>query len=207
MNDQQRLFIPYVTKEAVWEIADTFYKKYNPGDTIPLDIHNIIEHDLGIPIVPENGLKAATEADAYINPCFDEITVDTEQIKSEKFAYRLRFSLAHEIGHYVLHKHIIENLDLSTLDKHMRFIELIEARDYKSAEIQANHFAARLLVPTHHFNLQLELIKPIIADAKKMIPNVQQDFLRSVVATFLHQKFEVSSEVIEIKIYNEGITL
>jgi Zn-dependent peptidase ImmA (M78 family) len=78
--------------------------------------------------------------------------------KSDKLT-RQRFTIAHELGHYFLHKsQSIHVDDLETA-------ELILYRDTKSShashinEIQANQFAAELLMPSQMIKIDVENLR------------------------------------------------
>jgi Zn-dependent peptidase ImmA (M78 family) len=96
---------------------------------------------------------------------------------------RKRFTIAHEIGHFILHTN--ELLHVDTIFK----------RDSKSAlatsimEIQANQFAAELLMPTD------ELTK----ETRKLVENGKN---AEQIAQELATQYEVSSEAATIKLGN-----
>lgn len=99
---------------------------------------------------------------------------------------RQRFTLAHELGHHELHMS-----DIGT-DVHVDKKYFVMARDGNSAkgfdqkEIQANRFAAELLVPK---DLLLDEIRGRIVD-------VEDDALIAELA----RRFEVSSQMMSIRI-------
>lgn len=110
-------------------------------------------------------------------------------INSAHAKNRQRFSIAHEIGHLVLHKGAI------FIDKTVRF-----NRDTKSSmavdpqEIEANGFAAALLMPE----------KMVSTEAQKRMlkkPNMPQDLLIEEMA----DAFQVSTQAMEIRLTNLGI--
>jgi Zn-dependent peptidase ImmA (M78 family)/transcriptional regulator with XRE-family HTH domain len=57
-------------------------------------------------------------------------------------AVRSRFDIAHEIGHLILHRHVVESALSST-------------KDYKIIEMQANRFASAFLLPAKDFATDL----------------------------------------------------
>ncbi|TLD94490.1 ImmA/IrrE family metallo-endopeptidase [Helicobacter jaachi] len=61
--------------------------------------------------------------------------------KSEGYA-RKRFSIAHEIGHYVLHKE-----ECQKEGRHISYRDEISSLGFEIKEIEANFFAANLLMP------------------------------------------------------------
>lgn len=60
---------------------------------------------------------------------------------------RLRFTLAHEIGHFLLHENL--GLDYSTAQ------DLWSSKQKVAAEREADEFAARLLMPRHLFGIDM----------------------------------------------------
>ena len=59
---------------------------------------------------------------------------------------RLRFSLAHEIGHLFLHRKAFEEANIGDVAHYLEWINDHNGRKY-SIEREANEFAGRLLVP------------------------------------------------------------
>lgn len=68
----------------------------------------------------------------------------TISIESRDPFVRKRFSVAHEIGHYVLH-HMLDNENKS--EKEVSYRANVSSQTYDPKEIEANHFAATLLMP------------------------------------------------------------
>ena len=64
--------------------------------------------------------------------------------------YRQRFSAAHELGHYVL-RHHADRGDHVHVDRGVKILQrnLKSSQGIDSAEIEANQFAASLLMPAH----------------------------------------------------------
>ncbi len=82
---------------------------------------------------------------------------------------RRRFTIAHELGHWELHT------------DHSQFLcSESDMRDYgrSSLELEANHFAAELLMPTVHFRPRCQG-EPCLHDVKELA----QDFCTSLTAT------------------------
>jgi Zn-dependent peptidase ImmA (M78 family) len=72
--------------------------------------------------------------------------------KNIKHTGRVRFTLAHEFGHYMLHREaaVLDGFKCSTGDTMNYDIK------YKARETEANVFAAFLLMPRHDFNRQVK---------------------------------------------------
>lgn len=95
---------------------------------------------------------------------------------------RIRFSIAHEIGHYVLHKNLIAKLRTSSYEawKEMQQ-DLLEAL-WGRAEFQAREFAGRLLVPPSLLVQELKVLKPLIEQAKKVVPDLEDSVIKELVS-------------------------
>lgn len=61
-------------------------------------------------------------------------------------ALRQRFSIAHEIGHYVLHYKSGEHMNFDE-NKHISFRDSLSSLGFSIKEIEANYFAANILMP------------------------------------------------------------
>ncbi|MBU2544944.1 ImmA/IrrE family metallo-endopeptidase [Patescibacteria group bacterium] len=114
----------------------------------------------------------------------------------DRYQNRLRFSFAHEIGHFILHKNIYENFNIKTFKDFYDFLTNNISQDqYSYFETQANKFANHLLVPREVLKEQRE--KEI--EKQKDIPkNISNKTLNSYLAIPLSKKFGVSEKVIEI---------
>src|SRR5688572_12853758 len=75
------------------------------------------------------------------------ILVDHHAFMSPRLEYRLRFSVAHEIGHLILHRDMYARLQHTTAKEWFDCISAIPEVEYGWVEWQAYEFAGRLLVP------------------------------------------------------------
>ncbi len=66
-------------------------------------------------------------------------------INERKAAVRRRFTIAHEIAHFVIHRDYLE--EHRVIDRDGDIIDF----EYRGRELEANQFAANLLMPTNHF--------------------------------------------------------
>src|ERR1039457_1007000 len=115
-------------KAAIWEQAEAFRKKYLHGDLahLPVDVFTLAEIELKLDIVPFDDLFEKYDADAALMHDFSGLYVDAEAyILWEKGPHwkqrRLRFSVAHELGHYILHREIAAKVtfkNLSDFERH-----------------------------------------------------------------------------------------
>ncbi|MBR2741227.1 ImmA/IrrE family metallo-endopeptidase [Candidatus Saccharibacteria bacterium] len=131
--------IPFVSKSEIKSRVDELLEECWDG-AFPVDVERMCDH-FDISILPVAGLTDCFQIDAYISADFKTIYVDAEKYKDESPRYR--FSVAHELGHYILHREYYSSRVES-------FGEW-RAASYKSAnyfaEYQANYFAGCLLAP------------------------------------------------------------
>lgn len=93
--------IPPLSYEKIREYAKRFLAKYHSSQRIPVPIEKIIEFKLHIDIVPLPGLEGAFGVVGFTSSDLREISVD--QYVYDHQLGRYRFTLAHEVGHFVLH--------------------------------------------------------------------------------------------------------
>ena len=71
-----------------------------------------------------------------------------DEYQYDNFVEKYRFTLAHEVGHFVMHESVYEGL---YFDSEQEFMEWLQSRPRNELgwfETQANWFAGQLLVPT-----------------------------------------------------------
>ncbi len=96
---------PILSYEKVNGRAEEFLKRHGLGNKLPIPIDEIIEFSYGIDIVPFPNLQRDFDIEGFISGDLSCIYVDDFVFQNRLFRYR--FTLAHEIGHLVLHKDLI----------------------------------------------------------------------------------------------------
>lgn len=200
MNENQ-LEVSFIPEEEIRLRAEDLLHKYNPSGTIPVDIERIVEIDLGMPIIPVPGLKLAFDIDGWISNDFKTITVDKYQYEEE--INRCRFTIAHEVGHLVLHRKIFEQLKFSTIGEWKYFINNFDPKQYGWLETQAKIFAGHVLVPKEHIG---ERYKKATDKVRKEGFDVKfdLDLFNQYVCRWMAQEFKVSYMPMEIRLKKEG---
>lgn len=134
----------------------------------PLDVEEIAEFDLSMEIRPISGLLEDVDSPAQIAPGDSRpiITVDADQYRQQTSFYR--YSVAHEIGHYVLHREWLEKVwHLVDSTRSWKIVILNRSEDdYKWIEGQAEEFASYLLAPEEVFEPFLEKQIALLEDVK-----------------------------------------
>ena len=195
-----------IDKKDLWALADDVRKNHWSEGQLPVDIEKIIEFKLNLLIEPKHGLFSSADMDAYLKMDLTAIVVDYDFYMNDKFANRLRFSFAHELGHFFLHKEIFSEFDIVTPSDWKDFILNISEYEYSSFEWQANEFAGRLLVPHTDLVKAIEQTANIIKD-NKLIDYLENDpdAVLSRISPMLCKPFGVSADVIKRRVEREGL--
>ena len=121
-----------------------------------------------------------------------------DDLSFKKYPARTRFSIAHEIGHLILHQGWYENNGPRDIDGYLEFLDQTNAETYKRIERQASTFAGLILIPTKHLT---EIIKHRIG---KLPINEEPELLAGIIQD-LPVIFNVSEMPILWRLQDEGI--
>src|SRR5438477_274899 len=124
--------VQYLSDDEIRAEAERFLSEYHADGTIPIPIEEIIEFDLGIEIIPFRGLRDRFAIDGFLSNDLAAITVD-EHIMSRNPG-RYRFTLAREIGHFILHADYIRAMYPADAEQWKASIKGIPAQDYSRLE-------------------------------------------------------------------------
>ncbi len=205
MIDPQEFKAPFITIEDIRKAVEQFRTQYWARDSIPVDIFEIVEFELGIEIRTILNLKEAGDVDALLLVDFKTIVVDQNDFLNERSQNRLRFSVAHEVGHFILHRDIFSRIEYSSIAELIDFFDKIPDEQYYWIEQHAYEFAGRLLVPREKL---IEKLNDAVALAKKMgfdAWDTSGDSTRQYIAHGIARHFEVSGQVIEKRLIRENL--
>ena len=144
--------------DEVEELADEFnlhyFRTVGHSLTLPIPVEDMAEHHLGYSIyLRDDGLFADPEFLGGIDFDQNEIYVNAS---IEDHDGRYSFTVAHEIGHHVLHREVY--LEINKVgDKQ---ILCRDTGDKPHIEIEADRFAAALLMPSKAIQDAIAVIKP-----------------------------------------------
>lgn len=198
---------PWIDKEALWQRVEEIRSQYWPEGSVPVKIEAIVEFRLKLDIEPKHDLLSLLDMDAYLKVDRSGIVVDYACYMNTKFANRLRFSFAHELGHYFLHSAIYSQLKFSSPEDWKEFTTSLPASEYANFEWQANEFAGRLLVPYDTLKGEVGKLFEIIkkdSDLRDYLHR-DQDAVLSRIAPTLRRKFGVSEAAIETRVRRDGL--
>ena len=94
--------------EDLRQHAEEFLAEFHEERTLPVPIEEIVEFDFQLEIIPIEGIFDELRVDAFLTSDLNRIYVDHFAMQHRRRRYR--FSLAHEIGHYELHKRLVSVL-------------------------------------------------------------------------------------------------
>lgn len=187
---------PFLGNSKIREKAESFRKEFW-NDEIPVDIEKIIELKLEICIIPVSDLTKRCDTDALISSNWESLYVDKDKYLDERYDNRLRFSLAHEIGHFVLHKEIYKQFNIKSLEDFYSLITKIPQQEYSYIEIQANKFANYFLIPRDILLKRFSVEKNRFSK-NKLYNKIDSKTINSYIAIPLAKTFFVSEETMEI---------
>ena len=196
----------WIEPASLRDVADEARNKYWPEATLPVDAEGIVEFRLSLDIEPIKNLLSTIDIDAYLKRDLSGIVVDYDCYMKDKFANRMRFSFAHELGHFFLHKELYLKFGISSPEEWKDFILNVPENEYKSFEWQANEFAGRLLVPYLQLDAETEKAVDILRENNFIrFLHVDSDAVLSRISPMLCKPFGVSTEVIETRVKREHL--
>lgn len=193
-------------------VADSFRDKYLPTDKIPTDIDLVIEK-AGIFIIPVPDMKRRCGKDACVSADLEEIFVSYDPTRrSGQPDLRTNFTLAHELGHIVMHADYFRAFAAS-LGQHSDAVAWAKAVLSQGTTItasriewEADEFAGRILVPPRLLQAEYDrLLTRLNTDTPRLLSVGNDDVVRGYLAPHLNRKFAVSTQVIECRLRLEGI--
>jgi len=196
----------WIEARDLWDIADEARKKYWPESILPVNTEEIVEFRLKLDIEPVKYLLSTIDIDAYLKKDLSGIVVDYDCYMNDKFANRMRFSFAHELGHFFLHRDLYTKFWIVSPEDWKDFIINVVENEYRSFEWQANEFAGRLLVPRTELEAEMEKVNDILIE-NNLISFLEKDpdAVLSRISPVLCKPFGVSTEVIEKRVKRGGL--
>lgn len=192
-----KLQAPYIELSKIREIADSV-RIQNHKDIIPIK-PDLIAEKLGFEIIPSTNLFRNSGNEAFLSNNKKCIFIDTERFMDDNSWNRSKFSIAHELGHFFLHKDFPLFDDVSD---YLNFHKSIPKETSDWFERHADEFAGRLLVPLHFLESEIQKLRDK-KNYKEFIDdfNDEEDYLSSC----LSHTFDVNKEVIRIRLRREKL--
>lgn len=195
---------------AARDAANAFRAKYITGmlfDRFPLDTVFIADNVLRLDLVSFPGLEGLCNSTAYITAGMTEMYLDEALYSAYDSRHysiskknRLRFSVAHEIGHLTMHNGIIDRIRCRSIEE-LKRIANNDDDDRKCIEKEANEFAGRLIAPAE----ELKRLVDTYGHAQSN-PRWRDDGrLRSEFATHCCKTFGLHEDGIRTRLDRDGI--
>lgn len=205
--------IDILSRDKIDNEAEKFLMKYRPNalkKATKLDLETLIENDLGVEIDYQNLdkdhqiLGATIFRDGYMEVYNNEnkqlkkfkkntMVFDIKLSEDYRQEGRFLFTLAHEIGHWVLHRKyfFIDEGQQSLFDYYNEeeknsiicakrnendMIKVRKRTEGEWIEWQADNFASSILMPKHVFKLTYEELKKKNLNKGKILEELSQTF-------------------------------
>jgi Zn-dependent peptidase ImmA (M78 family) len=193
---------------VLWQAADDFREsvELRGHHLSPIDVIYIAEVILKLDVIPLEDLFAVQRIDAALLPDLSGFYIDEEAYMSWErgirwIEQRLRFSFAHELGHFVLHGKEIEERHFGSVEEFKRWAAA--PSEDGSAEYQANEFAGRFLVPREILVSEYDQACKNLTSAESGWREIEG--AREFIAKKIAPRFGVNHQVIETRFDHEGI--
>jgi hypothetical protein len=200
--------VKYRDRQSVCRAADDFRDSVElRGHHVPpIDVIYIAEVILKLDVIPIPDLFADQKLDAALLPDLSGFYIDEDAYMSWErgtrwIEQRLRFSFAHELGHYVLHREEIAANRFHTMEEFKRWAAA--PSNYGNAEYQANEFAGRFLVPVEVLMREYDQHRAGFASTEPRWREIEG--MRQFIAKKISPRFGVNHQVIEVRLDREGI--
>ena len=192
-----KLRIPYLTYADIGQKAQAFLNQYHPSFEIPIPIEEIIELKIGLNIFPFPRLFKDHGLNGFLSR--DLTTINVDEFQFDQLNEKYRFTLAHELGHYVLHKSFYENLPMfETTDEYVKWRISVPSEEMTWFETHGDWFAEQVLVPTDRLT---DICQEVVAKYQDVFSNLDRipDDIWSYISNEVASFFEVNAPVVEIK--------
>lgn len=194
--------VPVYSYEDLRRKADEFLEEHHPSGAIPIPIEEIVEFDFGINIVPVLGLQREFEVEGFTSGDLKDIYVD-EYVYTDR-PTRYRFTLAHETGHIVLHRHLYDKHRFTSIHGWQEFINSMTEEQHSWLEYQGYAFAGLILVPKEKLLRSVtEWTRKIKEKGISMEKN--WDFAWDLIIEHVAKAFLVSPDVVEKRVEKDGL--
>jgi Zn-dependent peptidase ImmA (M78 family) len=188
--------MPEVEQKAVIELKNCGQLR------IPIDIELIVELNSNIQeIRPLKGMAAKFDVAAALCPTKEKkITIFVDENEFDNCTVRSRFSVAHELGHVILHTKIYNSVKEFTAEEAVKIQKSFES-SYKHLEQQANYFAGAVLMPYEIFT------KTVYDLFKSNVRECNYDFvkLKQIISHKLAPIFDVSTYAAGFRLDDTGL--
>lgn len=181
--------------EDLRRIVEQFRREHLPSGEIPVDVEFIADVRLALDIVAVPHLYSGYGIDGFLSADRSTIFVD-QAVQEHNILYRYRFTLAHELAHYHLHRDLFEAAEFDSVEDWKEFLGEMPEESRGWYEWQGYAFAGLLLVPAEPLRTRVE---EAVEKARRQgfdALDLEVQAHRDLVAEWVGRRFDVSAEVI-----------
>jgi len=191
--------VPYLKYDKIKSVAAKFLDEHWPSGEIPVDIERIVEIGLHLRIAPFPELFREIKLNAFLTA--DRSTIFVDQVQYDSYAEKYRFSIAHEVGHYILHSQYYDHLPFTDTVSYKKWRLNADPEMVSRFEVQGNLFAELILMPDAQL---LRVCKQVVKDRADELRGLGTD-VWPYLAKDVAPEFEVSPQAASIRIQNGNI--
>ena len=197
--------VNWSSRDEIRSQAERILNEHHPSRTLPIPVDNIVDVKLNFDIVTIHGLKRNFDWDGFLAIGSDEIYVDEFIYENSNYETRYRFTLAHELGHIVLHRDVFEAVKITSFAVYKEFDGSLKQWQKHRMDSEANQFAAYLLIPDDQLATAFAAVEPGLRDnvseaRRQGLSPPYDEFVRGSAAAELHRDFHVSSMCMRIRL-------
>jgi hypothetical protein len=193
----KRFIAPFISREDIARVVEGIRKEYRICTITPVDILGFAEFDLKLTF--DFKPIAQFGQDAFLLHDLTGIVFDDRAFERRN-ENRLRFSVAHELGHLYLHKDLYGGAGFTTVEEWVDFICQVPPDQYQWIERHADEFAGQLLMPLEPVRAALH---ETIADAKREGYFPQgADAVLDFCCQAMRRDFGVSADAMRVRLRN-----
>jgi IrrE N-terminal-like domain len=193
---------PYLSYIDIGKRTEIFLQQYHPSLEIPIPVEEIIELKLELDIFPFPRLYKDHGLNGFLSR--DMSTIHVDEVQYTQYNEKYRYTLAHELGHYVLHRACYDELTFQSVDDYANWRISIPAEEISWFETQGEWFASQLLVPSKQL---MDVCNVVVNKHKKEFKKLASipDDIWSYISIEIADHFDVNPPVVENRIKKENI--
>lgn len=172
-----------IRRKKIRQIAEDLLLEYNIINA-PVPVEDIVR-DLGIAIRKQD--NGNVQISGFLLRRGKHVVIG---VNSSQHPVRQRFTIGHELGHYLLHAHGTDEIHIDRSFE-IRFRDNLSSEGSDNDEREANLFAAELLMPHHFLEKDLASVSEIDIENDDLMKN-------------LASKYGVSTQALIFRLANLG---
>ncbi len=196
--------IEFLEYQVIADRSLAFLTQYGEASSMPMPVEEIAEIKIGLEIIPLPNLQRDYDIEGFMSSDFSTIYVDEYVFSNVEVRYR--FTLAHELGHYVLHRDFLGQFAMDSMVDWIRILTNFDNRVHSKLEFQGYAFGGLMLAPQKQlkemFQKNLPQVLPLIEQAQNAGLSKYQ-YMGNVVdfmASCLSPIFNASTDVLKRRI-------